>query len=107
MSEMELAVFRQRSREAMQQKARRGELFLTVAVGYVKIDDDRIEKDPDRRASEMPLIWCSQSSRSCRLSDRCWCGFDRRKYCFRLSFKAQVGDRLNGRRRGITRCTTC
>jgi len=52
MSEMELAVFRQRSREAMQQKARRGELFLTVAVGYVKIDDDRIEKDPDRRVRD-------------------------------------------------------
>jgi DNA invertase Pin-like site-specific DNA recombinase len=36
MSEMELSVFRQRSVEAMKQKARRGELFLTVAVGYVK-----------------------------------------------------------------------
>ena len=36
MSEMELSVFRQRSIEAMKQKARRGELFLTVAVGYVK-----------------------------------------------------------------------
>ena len=52
MSEMELSVFRQRSREAMQQKARRGELFLTVAVGYVKTDDDRIEKDPDRRVRD-------------------------------------------------------
>ena len=31
MSEMELSVFRQRSIEAMKQKARRGELFLTVA----------------------------------------------------------------------------
>ena len=48
MSEMELSVFRQRSREAVQQKARRGELFATVAIGYVKTDDDRIEKDPDR-----------------------------------------------------------
>ena len=36
MSEMELSVFRQRSLEAMKQKARRGELFLTVAVGYVQ-----------------------------------------------------------------------
>src|SRR6202049_3760925 len=33
MSEMELPVFRQRSREAVQQKARRGELFATVAIG--------------------------------------------------------------------------
>jgi len=52
MSEMELSVFRQRSVEAMKQKARRGELFLTVAVGYVKSGGDRIEKDPDLRVQE-------------------------------------------------------
>jgi excisionase family DNA binding protein len=52
MSEMELSLFRQRSVEAMRQKARRGELHLTVAVGYVKTDDDRIEKDPDRRVQD-------------------------------------------------------
>ena len=47
MSEMELSVFRQRSAEALKQKARRGELLLTLAVGYVKAEDARIEKDPD------------------------------------------------------------
>src|SRR5438045_1554321 len=52
MSEMELSVFRRRSIEAMKQKARRGELFLTVAVGYVKTGHDSIEKDPDRRVQE-------------------------------------------------------
>jgi DNA invertase Pin-like site-specific DNA recombinase len=52
MSEMEVSVFRQRSIEAMKQKARRGELFLTVAVGYTKTGDDRIEMDPDRRVRE-------------------------------------------------------
>lgn len=52
MSEMEVSVFRQRSMEAMRQKARRGELFLTVAVGYVKTGDDRIEMDPDRRVRD-------------------------------------------------------
>jgi excisionase family DNA binding protein len=52
MSEMELSIFRQRSVEARRQKARRGELFLTVAVGYVKTDDDRIEKNPDRRVQD-------------------------------------------------------
>jgi DNA invertase Pin-like site-specific DNA recombinase len=76
MSEMELSVFRQRSIEAMRQKARRGELFLTVAVGYVKADGDRIEKDADRRIQEaialvfrkfaelqtirQVLVWCRQ-----------------------------------------------
>jgi excisionase family DNA binding protein len=52
MSEMELSLFRQRSLEALRQKARRGELFLTVAVGYLKTSHDRIEKDPDRRVQE-------------------------------------------------------
>jgi excisionase family DNA binding protein len=76
MSEMELSVFRQRSIEAMKQKARRGELFLTVAVGYVKADGDRIEKDADRRIQDaialvfrkfaelqtirQVLVWCRQ-----------------------------------------------
>ena len=52
MSEMELSLFRQRSLEALKQKARRGELFLTVAIGYLKSAHDRIEKDPDRRVQE-------------------------------------------------------
>jgi DNA invertase Pin-like site-specific DNA recombinase len=56
MSEMELSVFRQRSIEAMKQKARRGELFLTVAVGYVKAGGDRIEKDA--RKAPGPMAGC-------------------------------------------------
>jgi excisionase family DNA binding protein len=52
MSEMELSVLRQRSLEALKQKAQRGELFMTVAIGYVRIGNNRIAKDPDRRVSE-------------------------------------------------------
>lgn len=52
MSEMELSIFRQRSLEALRQKARRGELFLTVAVGYLKTAHDRIVLDPDLRVRE-------------------------------------------------------
>lgn len=52
MSEMELSVLRQRSLEALKQKARRGELFLTVAVGYVRVGSNHIEKDPDRQVVE-------------------------------------------------------
>ena len=52
MSEMELSILRQRSLEALRQKARRGELFLSVAVGYVKVGRDRIAKDPDLRVRE-------------------------------------------------------
>jgi DNA invertase Pin-like site-specific DNA recombinase len=36
MSEMELSVLRQRSLEALKKKARRGELFMTVDIGYVR-----------------------------------------------------------------------
>jgi hypothetical protein len=36
----------------MQQKARRGELFLTVCIGYAKTDEYRIEKDADRRVQD-------------------------------------------------------
>ena len=49
MSELELSLFRQRSQEALRQKAMRGALFLRVAAGYVKVGRDRIEKDPDQR----------------------------------------------------------
>src|SRR5260370_39280602 len=49
MSELELSLFRQRSQEALKQKARRGVLVLGVAAGYVKVGRDRIEKNPDQR----------------------------------------------------------
>ncbi len=49
LSEMELSTLRQRSYEALMQKARRGELHTSVAIGYVRTSDDRLEIDPDRR----------------------------------------------------------
>ena len=52
MSELELSLFRQRSQEALKQKARRGALFLGVAAGYVKVGRDRIEKNPDQRVRD-------------------------------------------------------
>ena len=53
MSEMELSVLRQRAHEAQKLKATRGELFMTVAVGYRKVaNEDRIEKEPDRRVQQ-------------------------------------------------------
>ncbi len=51
-SEMELSTLRQRSLEALRLKASRGELLLSVAVGYAKVRHDRIAKDPDRRVRE-------------------------------------------------------
>ena len=52
LSEMELSTLRQRSEAALRLKASRGELFLGVAVGYVRERRDRIAKDPDRRVRE-------------------------------------------------------
>src|ERR1700721_996409 len=52
MSELELSIFRQRSQEALKQKARRGALVLGVAAGYVKVGRDRIEKNPDQRVRD-------------------------------------------------------
>ncbi len=52
MSELELSLLRARSMEALRQKARRGELFSTVAVGYVRVGRGRIELDPDLRVRE-------------------------------------------------------
>jgi DNA invertase Pin-like site-specific DNA recombinase len=52
MSELELSLFRQRSQEALRQMARRGDLVLGVAAGYVKVGCDRIEKNPDKRVQQ-------------------------------------------------------
>lgn len=52
MSEMELSLLRQRSVEALKLKAARGDLHTTVAIGYVRTDDDRIELDADLRIRE-------------------------------------------------------
>ena len=52
-SELELSIFRQRSREALRQKAARGDLYTTVAIGYRRGADGRLEQDPDRRIREV------------------------------------------------------
>jgi DNA invertase Pin-like site-specific DNA recombinase len=49
MSEWELGVMRQRSAEALRQKAARGELYTTVPIGFLRTRDDRCELDPDER----------------------------------------------------------
>lgn len=51
MSEFELHLLRQRSREALLAKAHRGALEVALPVGFSWVDG-RIEKDPDRRVRE-------------------------------------------------------
>lgn len=55
LNEYELDLLRQRSLSARYEKARRGELVVTVPVGFVKAGD-RIEKDPDRRVQEAIVL---------------------------------------------------
>ena len=52
LNEYELDLLRQRSQEARRQKAARGELVVSVPVGYIKTADQRLEKDPDLRVQE-------------------------------------------------------
>ena len=76
MSEFELNVLRQRSLEAIRQKAKRGELQFCLPVGYCRGLNNRIELDPDLRvqnsihlvlgkyqelgSARQVLLWCRQ-----------------------------------------------
>ena len=53
MSEFELSLFRQRARQAFEQKVGRGHALWEVAAGFVRTEDDRMEKSPDRRVQEV------------------------------------------------------
>lgn len=52
LNEYELDLLRQRSVEARHEKAKRGELLITAPVGYVRTEEQRLEKNPDRRVQE-------------------------------------------------------
>lgn len=52
LSEYELDLLRQRSVEARYEKARRGELVVAAPVGYLKTENQRLEKDPDQRVQQ-------------------------------------------------------
>jgi hypothetical protein len=51
-SEFELSLFRQRSSEAILQKARRGELQILMPVGFCWTPSGQLEKDPDQRVQQ-------------------------------------------------------
>jgi len=56
LNEYELDLLRQRSVEARHEKAKRGELLITAPVGYIKTEEQRLEKNPDRRVQEAILL---------------------------------------------------
>ena len=56
LNEYELDLLRQRSVEARRAKAQRGELLVAAPVGYIKTEEQHLEKDPDRRVQEAILL---------------------------------------------------
>lgn len=56
LNEYELDLLRQRSVEARREKARRGELIVSAPIGYIKREDQRLEKDPDLRVQRTILL---------------------------------------------------
>ena len=52
LNEYELELLRERSLQARHEKARRGELIIAPVAGFLKTDDQRLEKDPDQRVQK-------------------------------------------------------
>ncbi len=52
LNEYELDLLRERSVEARREKARRSELIIMAPVGFMKDEDQRLEKDPDQRVQQ-------------------------------------------------------
>ncbi len=53
MSEFELVTIKNRLIRGVRNKAARGELILSVPIGYVKLPNGEVEKDPDEQARSM------------------------------------------------------
>jgi DNA invertase Pin-like site-specific DNA recombinase len=52
MAEFELGLLRQRARAAFEQKVRRGFTLWEVPVGFIRTEEGRIEKTPDRQVQQ-------------------------------------------------------
>jgi DNA invertase Pin-like site-specific DNA recombinase len=53
MSEFELNLMRQRAREAFEQKVKRGFALWELPVGFIRTEEGRIEKTPDRQVQQV------------------------------------------------------
>src|SRR3954466_4641723 len=52
MAEFELGLLRQRARAAFEQKVRRGFTLWEVPVGFIRTEEGRLEKTPDRQVQQ-------------------------------------------------------
>ena len=106
MSEFELNLLRQRSLEAIRQKARRGELQFRLPVGFRWTQNGKVEIDPDRRCRRL-CVWYSQRWRSWEVPGKCCCGSaQRRRACLHLLWR-RPETASPGRCRYTTQSGTC
>src|SRR5690348_940055 len=105
-SELELSIFRQRSQEALRLKAARGELYTTVAIGYRRSADDRLEQDPTG-GSVRRCLWCSASSARLAAYVNSPCGCGRRGLTCRLPSMVARDGPCSGARHGTIPFTGC
>ena len=103
LNEYELDLLRQRSVEARVEKARRGELVPAAPVGYLKTEDQRLERVLIA-ACKRRFIWYSESLRNSGLYVRHCFGFWNTAYKFRRTRRAE---RSCGDGQPIARCTEC
>ena len=105
-SELELSVFRQRSREALRLKAARGELQTTVAIGYQLGAGDRWNRIPTG-ASARRYPWCSANSPRSAVCASSSSGCGRRASTCRLPSPVGRGTLCSGGRRVTIVFTGC
>ncbi|WP_292227989.1 hypothetical protein [Mesorhizobium sp.] len=105
-SELELSTLRQRSQEALRLKAARGEPHTTVAIGYRRGADDRLEQDPDRRIREALSLVSTNFVRSAACASSS-CGWARSGSTCRPLSMVLRGARCGGGRRATTPSIGC
>ena len=84
MSEFEISLLRQRAMEAHRQKVRRGMVMTQVPVGYVRTEDEGVEKTADRQIQEA-IAGSFASSMNWVAYVRCCSGIAMRSFRFLCS----------------------
>ena len=102
MNEFEVHLFRQRSLEAMRQKASRGEFQCNLPAGYCWAPSGNIEIDPDRRVQYAILLYSSASRLLAVPARFSWNSGVRELRCRSISV-TRLAQKWSGERRCTTR----